>query len=307
MWEYVCVCVLTLCVILKHALNISSCHSGLLGRANKISHEYAVITCKLPPLSPCPVPVCVCFCLFALRAIDVGSVNPILSTSLQEQDIIHKTNTRERVTGHKHTHVGHRCTNTSRPHALRRGRRYCCKQLQVCVAGRVLRLFPTPGCRLCWLKRMHTHTHTLVHSTTLHLHVHKHADRLLPLRPLGDVRHSPGAATAINLPGNEKSSVKQPDGTTWHAATRAGARAHTHSRMGCTRILYSLPSHRGARRAAAGCQSPSLPLPRATTSLVTSLLHCHSVAPPPPPSMAAAYPCRSAADVTAHQLGEQWG
>jgi len=81
-------------VILKQALDFSSCHSGLLSKDNKISHEYAVITCKLPPLPPPCVHVGVCECVyvFALRAIDTGSINPILSTSLQQQGIIHKNN-----------------------------------------------------------------------------------------------------------------------------------------------------------------------------------------------------------------------
>ena len=63
MCVYVCVCV---CVILKQAHDISNCHSGLLGTGNKISHEYAVITCKLPPFSPVQcvcVSVCVCVCV----------------------------------------------------------------------------------------------------------------------------------------------------------------------------------------------------------------------------------------------------
>lgn len=46
--------------------------------------------------------------MFALRARDIGSVKPILSTSLQQQDIIHKTNINKhvaRVHAHIHTHT----------------------------------------------------------------------------------------------------------------------------------------------------------------------------------------------------------
>lgn len=68
--------------------------------------------------------------------------------------------------------------------------------------------------------------------------VHKHVDRLLPPSPQGDVWHSLGAATAINLPVNEKSSVKQPDGTAWHAARHKHAHVHTY----CT-IHSQIDSH----------------------------------------------------------------
>lgn len=91
-------------MILKQALDFSTCHSALLSKANKISHEYAVITnanCHhFPPTR------CACGCVsvytyvFAPRAIDIGSVNPILSTSLQQQGIIHKNNLNIYVTWH---------------------------------------------------------------------------------------------------------------------------------------------------------------------------------------------------------------
>lgn len=91
-------------MILKQALDFSTCHSALLSKANKISHEYAVITnanCHHSPLTRC---VCGCMSVytyvFAPRAIDIGSVNPILSTSLQQQGIIHKNNLNIYVTWH---------------------------------------------------------------------------------------------------------------------------------------------------------------------------------------------------------------
>lgn len=101
----VCVCVLLwLYVILKQALDFSTCHSALLSKANKISHEYAVITnanCHHSPPTRC---ACGCVSVytyvFAPRAIDIGSVNPILSTSLQQQGIIHKNNLNIYVTWH---------------------------------------------------------------------------------------------------------------------------------------------------------------------------------------------------------------
>ncbi len=76
--------------------------------------------------SPCPVcgcvrvcvcvPVCEHVCVFALRAIDIGFVNPILSTSLQQQDIIHKTNINMHVVWHTHTSTHtHTPTHTQVP------------------------------------------------------------------------------------------------------------------------------------------------------------------------------------------------
>lgn len=72
--------------------------------------------------TPFPCPVCICECVFALRAIDIGSVNLILSTSLQQQGIIHQNNTNMHVAWHICTGT-HKCisaqTHTHRACPLR--------------------------------------------------------------------------------------------------------------------------------------------------------------------------------------------
>ena len=49
--------------------------------------------------------LCVSVCVFAPKAIDIGSVNPILSTSLQQLGIIYKNNTNMHVSQHAQKNV----------------------------------------------------------------------------------------------------------------------------------------------------------------------------------------------------------
>lgn len=100
-----------------------------------------------------------------------------------------------------------------------------------------------------------------------------------------------------------------------HMPTQLHSHTHTHTHpetctythLGtCTRNAIMPPTAPPHCTSNCCCLSASLtpsPTPLLHPSPALSSLHHSSLAP----SLAAAYPCRSAADVTTHQLGEQQG
>ena len=275
------------------------------------------------PLCLCAC-VCVCLCVcerehvacvFALRAIDIGSVNPILSTSLQQQDIIHKTNINMHVAWHTLA-----CTHSTRV-PLRcplhmPGLMHCRSLLTVFSVEERLLGFPVPHFML-----KHTHVCVCVCVCVCAYTSMQIVCCVCVPRVMFDTAWVlPQQLTSLLMRRALSSSQMAPPGTLPHTHTHTHTYTHTHHTHTLTRRhahihiythAHTILSPPALHLTVAGCQCPS-PLPLHFSPALS--LHPspppslpHSTLPSLPPFLAAAYPCRSTADVTTHQLGEQQG
>ena len=135
----------------------------------------------------------------------------------------------------------------------------------------------------------------------------------------------PQQLTSLLMRRALSSSQMAPPGTLPHTHTHTHVHTHTllctdsqthtltrrHAHIHIYAHAHTIPSPPALHLTVAGCQCPS-PLPlhfSPALSIHPSPPPClpPSLYPSLPPSLAAAYPCRSTADVTTHQLGEQQG